>query len=318
MSKAIVVFIALAFSSLSVSAANLSGYYSFERVDAESSEPAWDAHNVNLIVSHETGAFRFFSEIEFEKAVKMEGTGECTALPCEGTGRGEIVMERAWGEYSYNKYLNVRLGLFLDDTYYQQHHYPNVVPNFSRPQLVTNIIDGDIEGLKLHGEIAAGLSYVAELGQDPGSTDNTHTMVGVHYKKEVGDLDLSLAVRTHQYEVAGENEDALSYEVIVHYQNFLLWFEGANRSIETGDKEGMYAILAYSFLFDNHEFSPFISWDTYKDKAAQTDSRDRIGYGISYRPEPNIAIKLEQLDTQEFDNVDKTSQWGFQFAYFFN
>ena len=63
---------------------------------------------------------------------------------------------------------------------------------------------------------------------------------------------------------------------------------------------------------------PFVSWDTYKDKAAQTDSRDRIGYGLTFRPEPNISIQLEQLDTAEFDNTEKTSQWGLKLAYFFN
>ncbi|OFZ13997.1 MAG: hypothetical protein A2Z20_10230 [Bdellovibrionales bacterium RBG_16_40_8] len=297
---------------------SFSGYFNVEHFDAEGKDAKYDMHHFNIMVGHEIGKFSLFAELEFEHA------------PATEDGIGNITAERAYGQYSHNRHLNVRAGVMLNDTLYQENHYPSIVYNISRPQMVKKIISGSSEGIRVFGEIGGGFDYAVEDGQEPGvagvpAENKNHKTYSLGYSFNLGEVTGRVSARQavyHKPNAAAEaDETATSYDLNLKWNSLGLWFEsGAASSDETiklTDKEGTYAILSYDLeLEDKGTLIPYYMYDSFKDKVTDTDATVRTGLGVAYRPEPQITLKLEHLSTD--DGTDTTAQWAAAFVYFYN
>jgi|SaaInlStandDraft_5_1057022.scaffolds.fasta_scaffold06279_6 hypothetical protein len=296
---------------------SISGYFNTEYFDKETSEPYYDMHHFNIMIAHEIGKFRMFAELEFEHAPSQVDGGV--------NSRGKILSERAWGEFNHNNYFNVRMGQMLNGTLYQQNHYPSITPNIARPQLVKKIFDGDLEGIRFFGDIGYGLKYEVEKGQAPGTTDKKHLGFALSYGLNAGGVDVEVTARSATYHTAGAGADtdptATGFELNLNWKDLTIWAESAAKTNtdESVDATGTYAILSYEFdLGKPGTLTPFYLHDSFHDKPATTDAIVKSGIGLTYRPEPQISIKLENLSTAEYDSVEATSQWGIGFVYFYN
>lgn len=96
----------LAFATLHAQQRELSvyGYIDLEyEYDTAQKISTFDIHHFNMLSTYSFRQFRVFSEIEWEHGPGMEPDG----------GQGEIVLERAWFEFTRNDQLKVRGGKFL-------------------------------------------------------------------------------------------------------------------------------------------------------------------------------------------------------------
>ncbi|MBT4790458.1 MAG: hypothetical protein HON90_02715 [Halobacteriovoraceae bacterium] len=364
MKQLLLLLTALVVSSAAMADTNISGYINVERFDIEGSEPFYDQHHMNIMLQHETDQFKFFTEIEFEHSAKFKakegadgdsegstdgdaGAGSDAESELDG-GRGAVIVERAWIDWTLHKYVTLRSGLMLNNTLYLQNHYPSIINNISRPQIVKKIFDAELEGFRLYGE-AKGVIY--EYWQGRGSqnpADDTYNKgvsngfaLGYAGMAMNGDLDYSVKYLSGTYSVADNSTTSTSttdvaddtstgIELTLNWKNVGLWVEkGDRKSHKTSgateaDRTGIYATLSYAIELDNgREIVPFYMHDSYKDDSKHDTDVVKSAYGFSYRPVPNFSFKMEYQATAAYDDntgteQDKSHQWATGLVYFYN
>lgn len=327
---------------VSISSANaevdISGYLDMEylsKVDG-GSEPEFDQHHISVILQHESDIFKALTELEWEHAARIAAEDGGTA-----SGDGIVVVERAWGDINFSQLLNLRLGVILNSTIYQQNHFPSIVVNLTRPQIVKNIFDGSYEGIKLYGKVQSGFNYDAWVTRDPkqrngGSADTEHagTSIGsrLGFSRKINrDFNLNTGLLWANYATSSgtdttiDIENAIGFEAEVNYKNFTLWTEYGerkNNSNSLNNQLGTYSILSYSYYKGMKEIIPYFMYDRYRKNSSSEEAIVRTGLGLTYRPIPTITFKSEYLTTSEYETststVESAKQLGFAFIYFFN
>ena len=126
----------------------INGYYDLEwyNDDKEASPSEFKQHHLSFFFDKKIENWHFFSEVEFEYAFDVAGTGGTV------TGGGEAKVETTWLEYNHNDLLNIRAGKLLMPQYWTANHYPSIMVSTSRPLLVKNVIPFDTTGVSVYGK----------------------------------------------------------------------------------------------------------------------------------------------------------------------
>jgi len=309
-------------------ATELSGYFDTEYTipDVGKGGPGtFDVHHLSVILQHEASVFKFFAETEFEHVASIEDNEDGSGA----NGRGKIYVERAWAEWNYSNYVNIRTGQIQTPTLWQSNHYPNLIPSVTRPQMVRNIFKKDFLGAKMYGDLPAGLNYkVWTMRGDEATTTSSvtgHTTAGVRrggfsyagrigYKQDLSSetaIDIGL-VAAHYSDPTTLNPRGI--EINLQWSDLTLWTEFAiDRAIN-----GVYALVSYEFeIGKESSIAPFIIFDHLKE-ASRNSPSDRIIGGINYKPLISIAAKVEGVRAFASNGNKATTDINLQFVYFFN
>ena len=317
---------------------DISGYVDMEYLSPidGNSEPEFDQHHISIIFQHETDIYKVLTELEWEHAASISASDGGNA-----SGDGKIVVERAWGDINLSRKFNIRMGVILNSTIYQQNHFPSIVVNLTRPQMVKKIFDGSYEGLKFYGFLGENFNYDAWLTKDPkqrngGSVETEHSgtsvgsRVGFNYKFN-RDFYVNTSLLFANFNTTSPTdveetttETATGIEAEIVYNNITLWTEYGERKnpdATINNQRGLYAILSYSHYVGNNEFIPFFMYDSYRNHSESKEDIVRTGLGLTFRPRHNISFKSEYLQTSSYETtsttVDSAQQLGFAFVYFF-
>lgn len=317
---------------------DISGYIDMEYLSPldSQSEPEFDQHHISIIFQHETDIYKVLAELEWEHAAKIEASAGGNA-----SGDGAVIVERAWGDINLSRYFNVRMGVILNSTIYQQNHFPSIVVNLTRPQMVKKIFDGSYEGIKIYGDLAKSFNYDMWVTRDPkqrsgGSTATEHTGTSVGSRlgfkhKYSTDFAINTGILWANFNTTNSNDDtsttienSLGFEAEINFKNFTLWAEYGERKnpdISENSQRGFYSILSYSHFSGLNEFIPFLMYDSYRKNNQSEEAINRTGLGLTFRPRHNISFKSEYLQTSSYKTstttIDSAQQLGFAFVYFF-
>lgn len=127
---------------------NLSGYYTFEYINEDSpAVGAFRQHQLTFFVAKQVNRWSFFSEVEAEYAPAFDATNQVFSR-----GNGGMKVERAWMEYSHNRYLNVRGGKQFIPTYWQVYHFPHLTLSTQRPiNTASTLFPREFVGATIYG-----------------------------------------------------------------------------------------------------------------------------------------------------------------------
>lgn len=294
----------------------INGYYDFEYItdNAKSSYGHFRQHHMSIFLARDWDNWRFFTEVEFEDGVALDGDG------ATASGVGEVKIEYAWVEHTFSDALALRGGWMLLPQYWNVNHYPNITLSTNKPLIVGKVFPSDIAAALAHGSIYAGnlgVTYNVYAGNGQAekpakNDDNENKAVG-------GRVSLNLDGLTSMFTrfdvgFSGYNERVRDVGGTELEDGFYVW--GADLQINTNrvellaeyasrtageDIEGMYAqasvrVAGEARLFFRHEFFDHFSGGVAKQHTRQT-------LGVNYRPLPNIALKLEVSSNTFEDSV---------------
>jgi hypothetical protein len=311
----------IAGTSLSAFAAgpDISGYFDVAFLAPKEKSSYFHQQHLNLILQHQVDKYKFFAELEFEDTPNID----YGRVPVDGAisgGKGRLFVERAYGEYSYSQYLNLRMGQMLTPTNYYLNHYPSIIVNYTNPLTLKTIFNYNEMGVQVFGE-GSGFRYDAWTGKGPNTTKDTPeqnesgTNFGgkLSYTYDTKDLDMTVALIGASYSLgnhpaqtanAKKADMAMGAELTLSYKGFTLWSEYGTRDLKDktttlkNSMTGYYAIGSYTLsLGSQGELIPFVMVDglKYKEAADDLEARQisRTILGFAYRPVPTITWKLE-------------------------
>jgi hypothetical protein len=321
-------------------AVSVSGYFDMEYYDADNhTNPYYDQHHLNVMLSHEVGMYRFFSEIEFEQAPDIDYGREKQPAPTDGQGR--LFVERAYGQALISKYFNLTMGQMLHPSLYFTNHYPSVINNISGPMMTTEhhyVFTRNIKGVMANGEVVAGLYYNVWTGRGPSEPvpqyeSGIDTGYSVGYQGKFNKLAVDVAYKAGDYTEDNLNHRKASSGVDLNltWGHFNLWSEFATSKHDSDaklDQTANYITASYAVdLGDKGEIIPFILMDSYKNDY-YTSEKKTMAYGVAFKPEPSVTIKAEYKKTDSYnggaDTVDgggafaAGNQYALAFVYFYN
>lgn len=284
-----------------------------------------DNHRFVLFVDHEfTDSVRFVSEVELEHSLAGEGKS------------GEVEVEQAFIEWDYTAGHSAAIGQFLIPVgLINETHEPDTFYGVERNPVEKNIIPATWweAGVKLHGELAPGLSYDLAVhsglqtpitgskafkirdGRQKVSQAPAEELAYTGRLKYTGisGLELALSVQ-HQDDIAqglgADTASALFWETHLawQYADFALRALYANWQIDgdqadalgRDDQDGWYIEPSYRLNSQWGLFARFSEWDNNAGDAADTEV-EQIDVGFNYWIVENVVLKVDWTDQSNGD-----------------
>jgi hypothetical protein len=254
--------------------------------------------------------WKFFSEIEFEDAPKIESVHTTDDAD---TVQGKILVEQAYIEYRPQLGLELRFGRILTPAgIWNIFHYYPYVPTQTRPLFVRNIFPEYSDGIQarkafnLADTMLDAHLYVANGSGNPGRLDrNNEKAVGgrLNFSKDI--LDSFDAGLSFHFEKDNNNiqKNSLGFHLKLNYNEFKFQTEIATRSNSPDvgtdyDDTGFYAQLSYDL--DKWTFAGRYDWYDPDDTASNADQY-RYTAAVNYHFAHNVIGKLE-YNINEFDD----------------
>lgn len=275
----------------------INGYYDLEwyNDDKKPSPSEFKQHHLSFFFDKKIENWHFFSELEFEYAFDVLGTGGNV------TGGGEAKVETAWLEYNHNDLFNMRAGKLLMPQYWTANHYPSLTVSTSRPLMVKRVIPWDTTGVSVYGthyfENEWGTTYNVFVGNGEAADrsnndDNEDKVFGGKLTAHLPWFD-RFDLATSSY--IGANKDDKSEwmwgaETQINIKDFELLAEAAHNN--NGGEFGYYVQPGYRFL---PKWTSFYRLDSRDDnnKIDDPDDATRHTVGLRYQPLPAISLKGE-------------------------
>lgn len=237
---------------------NVSGYADGEYIitDSNAENDRFRIHHLSLFFSEEmTKEWKFFSEVEFEDAPRIEADASNDKI---SRAQGIIFLEQMYIEYKQSFNWDVRLGRLLTPFgIWSIYHYPPYVPFQTHPLFFKILFPETSDGIQLRNSFSikdAAIDthlYAFNGSGNPGGTDrNESKAVGARVNFEV----------THGVSFGGSylwDKDNLSItrenygtHLILSHRALKLQGEYLVRENKTQDgtkfhENGLYAILTY-------------------------------------------------------------------------
>jgi len=287
----------------------ISGYYDFEwhNDDKGSSPNEFKQHHLSIFFDKRLENWHFFTELEFEYAFDVAGTGGNV------TGGGEAKVETTWLEYNHSDLFNIRVGKLLMPQYWTINHYPSTTVSTSRPLMVKRVIPFDTTGVSVYGthyydsdwgatyNVFVGNGEAADRSKDDGS-DNK--VFGGKFTSHVPIFDrFDLSGSTYIGENASDKYEWMwGAEAQINIEDFELLAEVAHNSNE--GQFGFYVQPSYHFLPRWTTFYRLGSRDD-NNKVDDADDATRHTMGLRYQPLPQISLKGEiYKDTPDDETLE--------------
>ncbi|MEW5756720.1 MAG: porin [Pseudomonadota bacterium] len=190
--------------------ATISGYADVEFYDksGKDNDTSFRIHHISLFLKKQlSDKIRFFSEIEFEDAAKIDNTGGSSF---SSDSFGKLFVEAVSIDYLANPMLNFRFGRFFTPAgIWNIDHYPPFVPTQERPLHIRNMFPQLNDGALVYGAIGMGstvLSYDLYTGNGIQDKDRYTN------PKEDGNATKALGTRlTFAFPVLDLTEIGVSY-----------------------------------------------------------------------------------------------------------
>jgi len=194
-------------------ALDVSGYADVEYIVEEGADSRFRMHHLSLFFQKKiTEKWNFFSEIEFEDAVKHDfGNATVTDVDgvnqkvAKGTAYGKIFVEAMNFTYQYRPDVMFRVGrMFTPAGIWSIDHYPPFVSTQERPKHIRNLFPQLIDGAVVFGTTGSGsvfVSYDAYITNGDGNTGKGDKNQAKAYGGR-GSLKLELPV-VNEFEVGG-------------------------------------------------------------------------------------------------------------------
>lgn len=262
-------------------------------------------HHMSLFFEKDMGPkWRFFSEIEYEDAPKIEGEGD-TAADIKHA-RGKIFLEAVNLTYLARQELNLRVGrMFTPAGIWSVDHYPAFVPTQERPQHIRKIFPQNVDGAQAFGTVGMGnasLEYDVYVGngrsENAGHNDDNST------KAKGARASLILPVLNHfelgasyytdpqDSEVSGEELTATGFHGKIKAGQTTLQFEVANGEWDTVEGEGAYVQL----MHDWNDYTFGVRADSYdKDSGDSSTLTEKTMNSVfaNYHFNNKVTLKVE-------------------------
>ncbi len=333
--------ISLFIFSANARAVDLFGYFEFDYgqkikdglTGSSSQSGDFDTAYLSIMLQHEIEIYKFFSEVELQHGAEFTGDkGGATS----STPNAAVVVERAYAEMHFHPKFNLVLGKSLSPTLWKANHYPNVVKTATEPMMVKKeVINGGYIGPMIYGNLGAGFSYnIWSNRSSNNSSLKANNNAFSKFARIAYDIPFTDGSASISY-MAGNVEDEvsptgpkarrnpMSVDLSVNYGKFLIWFESAKSDGDNG-AQGSYAVASFAFdINKSEELSPYFLFDQFKESAL-TSAFVNYGFGLNYKPIPNLVHKLEyyqqkndaSLSADGFANGDQILKY--QLVYFYN
>jgi len=255
--------------------------------------------------------WRFFSEIEFEDAPKIEFDGDPTN--CKGCS-GKIFVEAVNIDYVWKPQSALRFGRFFTPAgIWSIDHYPPFVPTQERPLHIRKLFPQLVDGAAIFGNIPLSgsfLSYDLYFGNGEGNTakkdENSSKASGLN-------LNLSIPTLAHTefgatfYKDTLNNDDektvsGVHTKLIISDFTFQAEYADAEINPVSGTKfnnKGYYGQLYYNYVkwIVGYRYD-FLDENT----TIANDAQMRNVFFINYRVDKDIVVKLEHVEKEPEDS----------------
>lgn len=151
-------------------AMDVSGYADVEYIVEKGKDSRFRMHHLSLFFQKKlTDKWKFFSEIEFEDAVKHD-FGNVTVTDVDGvdqkvaagTANGKIFVEAVNFTYQYRPEAMLRVGrMFTPAGIWSIDHYPPFVSTQERPKHIRKLFPQLIDGVVTFGTVGVGPAFVS-------------------------------------------------------------------------------------------------------------------------------------------------------------
>ena len=309
-------------------AMDVSGYADVEFIRTDDNSMGFRMHHLSLFFQKKiSDKWSFFSEIEFEDAVKHDFSNE-TVLDVDGEERkvavgdasGKLFVEAISFDYQMSPEVVFRLGRFFTPTgIWSIDHYPPFLSTAERPAHIRKIFPQLIDGLMTYGRLRLGSSfmdynaYVSNGEGNIGKADlNNAKAVGVK-----ANLKMRLAI-LKQFEFGGSayvdpSDSSVNGErklVAGGHFRFRVWdlivqAEGAASQYDTSaSRLGYYA----QFTYAPNRWAGGYRFDAYDGDLDTSGSQTTHTTFINYRSTPNVVLKLEHHFVDKGDGDSYTNK----------
>ncbi len=317
---------------------HLGGYGELHYNDKENGKTdEVDNHRFVLFVEHEfSDDVRFVSEVELEHSIAGDGQN------------GEVEVEQAYIEWDFAKNHSATFGQFLLPVgIINETHEPDSFYGVERNPVEKNIIPATWweAGVKLHGELAAALSYDLAIhsgletdisgskafdirgGREKVSQASAEDFAYTGRIKYTGvaGLELALAVQYQEDITQGLGADeasALFWESHFAYQagDFALrglyasWDIDGDEAESFGrdEQDGWYIEPSYRLTPKLGVFARYSEWDVTAGSNADTEV-EQIDLGLNYWLVENVVFKVDWADQSNGDGDSFNLGLGWSF-----
>lgn len=284
---------------------NVSGYADvqynwFQKINEH---PGFQINHVSLFFQKNFAEkWRFFSEVEFENAPRVEIATFDT--PSSLSGGGEIFLEAANFDYMYDPRVNLRVGRFFTPAgIWSVDHYTPFVPTQKTPELFRRIFPGITDGADVFGTLQFGRTFTeydvyvgnGDGEDNPGSGDmNNSKERGIRFNLKlplVSQFDVGGTYFQNKMN-DGTQQNAYGLHGKVRAYAFTVQFEYADGKLEpvvTGSyhDKGWYTQL----LYDWRSWTFGYRYDTFKSSSVEDVVTNSVI--LNYHINPTMVIKLE-------------------------
>lgn len=280
----------------------VSGYTDVEyTIDSrDNKEPGFRMHHLSLFFTKNiTDKWRFFSEIEFEDAVKLEKEG------ADVSGWGKLFVEAVNLDYLWRQEAVVRVGRFFTPAgIWSVDHYPPFVPTQERPAHIRKIFPQLVDGAMMHGTVRTMrntfVSYNAYIGNgenNPGSGDaNPEKAIGlkaslllpIFQRTEIG----GTIYRDSNVTSSGLEKSAYGVHARLRAGNVVFQSEAAfARHAGSGEftNSGYYAQAGYI----HKRWLAGYRYDNYDANRSASGELNTNSLFVNYRVSTNLVFKVE-------------------------
>jgi len=302
----------------------ISGYADVEyKTSSKPSEKdGFRLHHFSLFFKKQINEqWRFFSEIEYEDAPKIEFKDPVNCSDCSG----EIFVEAVNIDYEWSTKSAVRFGRFFTPAgIWSIDHYPPFVPTQERPLHIRKLFPQLVDGVALFGTVPFGgnfMSYDLYYGNGEGNTGKKDA----NSKKATGlNLDFNFPILTHTQIGTTFYHDTLNngteksvsgFHTKIQAGDFTLQAEYADGEFTptTGmafDSVGYYGQISYNYV----KWLAGYRYDFYEEVSTVDGADLRNVFFVNYRIDKDIVIKIEHVENESEANASKASDSGSHFT----
>lgn len=293
---------------------NLTGYYSFEYINEDSpAVGAFRQHQLAFFISRQVNRWNFFSEVEFEYAPAYDAVNQVFSR-----GNGGIKVERAWMEYSHNRYFSVRAGKQFFPTYWQVYHFPHLTLSTQRPlNASSTLFPREFVGASVYGTMSKpvgasefGVGYNVYIANNQVPDDGRRDQ---RDEKALGgkvQLQFPVAGRLKKFDVAVDGYRGRLSNARATQASDTIWGMDTQLEIDRFLFLGEYArgnslrVKRFGYYLQpavrlNDELVAFYRAERVEDPQPIRGGTIGIRHltGVNFRPEAQISLKLEYFRT---------------------
>ena len=300
----------------------LGGYSSAGIVVPRKGTTEFNLNEVSLLLSWENeGRFRFFSELELERAIHWNANDQFD------NQNNYLDLERLYFDYTHSDKLNVRAGRFLTPAgRWNLLHAPPLVWTSSRPLATSLLFPNGVNGVMMFGATPIKLGAEDQTLEysvfAEGLKDQIHDRDEIVYKDVAGaqfrtgnQFNVGLSLATFKEDRPGNPEyRMLGLDFITHVNGWELSGEGFQRFTSSGKDGGSGAFLQSAAPLGNNWY-----WLTRVEtiQRPQENSGERWVLGVTKRVAPTQLLKMEFIGGSDDLATDTPRGFVASFAVLF-